>query len=357
MKTMAIKGLWKYYQSKIGYEQVVLSEFSGTLIAVDAFSIMFESRSAAKTRYLYKFNPFLNEVDESAIDVIWFELFVNTIVRYMIAGVIPVLVFDSIGNDVLKTSTLETRSTYTDVYLSKLNSLLKSYKDFEPELVPNNIVTEANNLLGKINLMPSPSITKVKNLCKDIGIPYVFCLGEGERTCSLMNHFDIVSAIISPDSDSFCCGAKVVLKEKCDIKVGNANEKGFKVARLSSLLDNLEIDFNAFQDLCIMAGTDFNKNIKGVSLVRSLKLLKQHGSFEALSDVKDFSSINRDEVKKRFTIVPWMDTVREHSLEFRDTAPEAFEKYGINHLEALFDRVKVDCIQKRVNALTSQEEH
>ena len=348
---MTIKGLWKFYQSKLGYEEVLLSQFSGKLVAVDAFCVMFETRSAAKTRYLYKFNPFLNDVDESAIDLIWFDLFVNTVIKYMIAGVIPVFVFDSVGNDVLKTATLKSRSEYTDVYTAKYKALIEAHKGFKPELVPKNVIADAVSLLGKLSLMPKDSIKTIKILCKNLGIPYVYCKGEGERTCSLMNYFGIVDAIMSSDSDCFCCGAQVVLKEKCQIKVGNSNESGFKVARLPTLLEKLEIDFSMFQDLCIMAGTDFNENIKGISLIKSLKLLKQHGSFDALAEAKDVTSLNRDEVKKRFEIIPWEDTARESSLEFTDAPSEVFAQYGLSGIEDKFNRVKQDCITKRKEAL------
>ena len=348
---MTIKGIWKLYRSKVGFETLPLSKLAGTLVAIDAFSILYENRSVAKTRYLRNFNPFSCQVDEEAIDSVWLDMLFKTIIGYMSCGVTPVLVFDSLSNDSLKVPTLRSRTATVDCYSNKLQGLLDAYKDIDPDLVPNNVISDANSLLAYINLMPSTSVGKAKRMCKTIGVPYVFCNGEGERTCSLMNNAGIVSAIISPDSDSLCCGAQLVLKEKCDVQVGNSNEKGYKAARLSSFLEYLSLDFDTFQDLCIMSGTDFNENIRGISLIKSHNLLKKHGSFEEICKVKDCTILNRDEVKKRFAIIPWEETVKTCCLEYGLSEEGSFELFGIDIHRDTYERLRDECIRLRKQAL------
>lgn len=347
---MAIKGLWKLYLSKIGYEVILLSSFKGKRIAVDAFSIMYETRSVAKTRYIKRINPLTDIPNEDEVDKIWLDMLLNVIIGYMMCGVTPILVFDSGRQDEMKAGTIKKRVSYADSYLQKYQSLSKAYKDIDRSIVPINVINECATLLAKINLMPSNSLSLAKWFLKEIGLPYASCIGEAERTCSLMNNCGLVSAIISPDSDSLCCGAKIVLKEKCEVIENNSSQKAFKAARLDSILAALNISFDLFQDMCIMSGTDFNQNIKGISLMKSYKMLKTYGSFEEVAKTRDVSCINRDEVKKMFTIIPWEETVKNCSIEFGATNLEAFKTYDLEHLQELFDRLKQECISLTSNA-------
>lgn len=340
--------MWKYYASNVGYKEEALSTFAGRAIAIDAFGIMYETRSTAKSRYLRTFNPFADKVDDTAIDIIWTKIFIDLIIDYMVAGVTPIMVFDGIANDILKTKTLQQRTAYNESYINKFDALRQSYNGVKPSAIPGKAIEDANSILSKLNLMPPSSIVLIKILCKDLGIPYVFSKEEGERTCSLMNRQKVCDAVISSDSDCPCCGAETVLKEKCIVKIGNSNEKGFKVARSSELLAAMNIDFNTFQDLCIMAGTDFNDNVKGISWVKSYNLLKKHGNIKAVSRVLDLTIINHAEVKKRFAIIPWIDTVEEYSLSFTEVDDSVFARHGLEHIADKFNRVRIACTKRRI---------
>jgi 5'-3' exonuclease len=55
---------------------------------------------------------------------------------------------------------------------------------------------------------------------------------------------------------------------------------------LSVLLSELELSMEQFIDLCIMCGCDYASNIRGIGAVRALALIKQHGSIEAVIQVR-----------------------------------------------------------------------
>jgi hypothetical protein len=133
-----------------------------------------------------------------------------------------------------------------------------------------------------------------------------------------MGRDKIVDYIICEDSDIMACGATVpVLKEKCQIYVKGFGQTGYKTAYLDKLLDSVGMEFDLFQELCIMSGTDFNKNIKGKGWGRSKALLLKHGSISRIGKKTDLdiSILNHREVRKRFAIVPWKDTVKEYCLD------------------------------------------
>lgn len=341
---MTIQGLWNHYKTKVGYKPVPLSHFKGKRIAVDAFGIMYETRSVAKSIYLKRINPFIEKVDEQKVNALWVGMFLDSIIAYMTSGVTPVMVFDGIENDPLKVETLKERTQYSQGYEKKIQVLKDAYKTMEPDSIPVQAVNELRNLLSKINLMPYNSVVLAKDMCKNLGIPYVYCKGEGERTCSLMSDQSVCAAVISSDSDTLCCGARIVLKEKCKVSVGPSEELGFMMASLDSLLDNLGMSFTMFQDLCIMSGTDFNKNMKQISWTRSHKLLMQHGSIEAVGAVKDISCLNVAEVRKRFAVCPWEETTEEHSLEFKVPMDGMFVVYEVSDHIKKFNRARDRCI-------------
>lgn len=341
---MTIKGLWNYYKTKVGYENVALCTFKGQRIAVDAFAIMYETRSKAKTRYLSKINPFAEKVDETKVDSLWKSIFLKAIIKLMISGVIPVFVFDGLENDPLKIETLKKRSSDKEGYKSKIASLCRTYQDMEPDLVPVQEVASIREYLSRIDIVPYNSVMLGKDMCKELGIPYVYCKGEGERTCALLNNQDVCGAVITPDGDSLCCGARTVFKKKCRVSFGPSEELGYETARLESILSKLDMTFAQFQDLCIMSGTDFNENIKNVSWVRSYNLLKKHGSVEAIGNVHNTDCINYKEVKTRFSIVPWESTTVEHSLNFTPASDEMFARYGVIDLADKFRRIQEGCV-------------
>jgi flap endonuclease-1 len=57
-----------------------------------------------------------------------------------------------------------------------------------------------------------------------------------------------------------------------------------ELIELSSFLRDNGITHEQLVDLAIMIGTDFNEGIKGIGPKTALKLMKRHGSLEALPD-------------------------------------------------------------------------
>lgn len=340
---MTVKGLWNYYKTKVGYKIVALSTFKGGRIAVDVFGIMYETRAVAKSIYLRKINPFLTKVDDKEIDKIWVSKFMETIIEYMICGVTPVLVFDSPTNDPLKINTLEERTAYSKGYEDKIKILMDTYKD-SAETAPVQAIAAMREHLGRINLVPHNSIVLAKDMCKNLGIPYVYSTGEGERTCSLMNNQGVCNAVITSDSDAMFCGAKIVLKEKTRVRVGVSEELGYHTANIDDMLSSLKMEFCEFQDLCIMSGTDFNKNVKNISWVRAHALLKKHKTVAKIGESIDIACINYDEVKCRVDLIPWEDTASESRLSFSVPDDGMFAMYNVEHLAERFARVRKNCV-------------
>lgn len=111
-----------------------------------------------------------------------------------------------------------------------------------------------------------------KQLLTLLGIPFVnLKIGEAEAFAAKLNHFGIVSAVLTPDGDSFLFGAKVIFTQyhKNDgfIKECNVGKSG-----MSQRL---------FIALGLLLGTDYVDGCKGIGHKRAHKLI-----LSAMSEMK-----------------------------------------------------------------------
>jgi len=67
------------------------------------------------------------------------------------------------------------------------------------------------------------------------------------------------------------------------------------------MLADLQISYSQLVDLGIMIGTDFHPGIKGIGPKTGLKLIKEHGTMEAVSSFKGFDlPENLEEIRSLF---------------------------------------------------------
>jgi len=331
---MTITGLWKYYKDHVGYEVLSVKEFSGQLLANDISVFMYATRCVSKEYYLSRINPFIIPVDENDIDTIWLKKALDSLKVSLRKGFCPIFVYDG-EKDSLKLDTLATRQQESIKAQAEIDALYKKYEGVDMLDIPSSAVKRVKELLIRVNRMPFESKQKFFDFFNCLGIPWVQSAGEGERTCALMNRDGVVPAVISVDGDCLACGAKLVLLRDANVY----NEDGFgspafEVARLDSMLDKLEMSEELFIELCIMAGTDFNKNIPKIGFVKSIKLLMDHGSISKIGakTKHDISILNHREVRKRFERVPWQSTVKDACFEvtFDDVREiKALERYNL----------------------------
>ena len=79
--------------------------------------------------------------------------------------------------------------------------------------------------------------------------------GEAEQLCAKLNAEGIVDAVISDDSDSFCYGAKVLLRNFSISNSGNAaNVERFTSDKIDQ---SLKLDRNRLIFMAIILGCDF----------------------------------------------------------------------------------------------------
>jgi flap endonuclease-1 len=138
--------------------------------------------------------------------------------------------------------------------------------------------------------LDEPMIDDAKRLLSLIGVPYVQAPGEGEAQAAFMASRGDVWAASSRDYDSILFGSPRVVRyltisgrEFLPSK-GTSRPLKPELIELSSFLRYHGITSKQLVDLAILIGTDFNEGVKGIGPKTALKLIKRHGSLEALPD-------------------------------------------------------------------------
>ena len=138
----------------------------------------------------------------------------------------------------------------------------------------------------------------VQTLFDILGVPYVYAIEEAEKFCSYLCLNGKVDAVLSEDSD--------VLAYQCPISISKYNSSSHicTVIVFENILSELDMTGSQFLDLCIMCGTDYNKNIPKIGSITAYKLLIDHGSIENIeSNTKfDTSILNYKRTRELFTV-------------------------------------------------------
>jgi flap endonuclease-1 len=317
----------------VGYGKISASDLQGKMVAVDSPGTMHRMRAVCKKDYLRHVNPFTVAIDDDAIDAVWLMRSLKQVIEYLNLGFLPVLVFDGKKSPLKMTKAGAERLSLNKKAVDELQALREIHSGIDPLLIPAADVAKARTLLESIDRMPRASVEKYKLLMQELGLPWVQSNGEGERTCSLLNAQGLCHAVLSVDGDCFPFGANLILRERIDVYDDDGfGSVGFSTAEIEPLLDSVGMDFKLFQQLCIMSGTDFNHNVKGIGFNKAIPLLRKHRGIRGLSKVMDVSILNYGEVKEEFEIVSWKDTAVEWCLEMKNDSVSddvVLKKYGM----------------------------
>jgi 5'-3' exonuclease len=123
------------------------------------------------------------------------------------------------------------------------------------------------------------------------GVYYITAQSEAEFTCAAMARHGIVDAVITRDTDAIAC-----LSPKTIINIEGCY---FRIIYLDKILCKMNLTRESFQDLCILCGTDFNKNIPGVGPIKSLELINKYNNIENIP--LDVSCLNFKRVREIFS--------------------------------------------------------
>jgi hypothetical protein len=317
---MTIHGCWEYFNKHGEHRIIPASSLAGHFIPFDYYGDVYAYRAVARKHYLSRINPFVDPIDENEITRLCLEKLLSLIMRFLSWGIVPVLIYDAPEKTEAKAQELEKRQQVELQGQAKCQQIFQTHQHLDVNHIPHTSVAALRSALEVVNKAPPGTMDLVRDFFIGLGLPYAISTGEAERTCALMVRDGSAPAARTKDSDALACHCNIVLRDEATFyrqtEFGQIGEPGFKAAYLEDFLELLGLDFPAFQDLCIYAGTDFSSKYRH-SFVTAYKHMKdrQAYSFEELERYYDVSAFRYAEVRQQFALVPWETTVSECQLQ------------------------------------------
>lgn len=297
---MGISSLHKFLRKNCPevYEEIHLSKYAFKKIAIDI------------SLYLFKYKTIFGDR--------WISAFINLVSCMRRNNIHCVFIYDT-GSPPEKQGEKEERAEAREKLEQKVYDLEDALDHYHKtsEILPILIEfdkkrkTKANlnmkRLLKKDDAISIPELTqeiqKIKNQAVHISskdfeitkilfdvlkVPYFQAPLEAETMCSDICIRKQVDAVISEDTDVLAYSSPVFLT-----KLNTQNDTCVEI-RYENILQSLDISSDQFLDLCIMCGTDYNKNIYKVGPEKAFKFLKEHGTIDDLLNkgVLDETSIS-----------------------------------------------------------------
>jgi len=335
--TMGINNLKSFLRKTVpdAFKSVAMSNFSGRKIAFDGNNIVAQHNSVSRS-HIVSGMP-IEELSQGTVDKdqvlnMTINGIFNQVNAFLGNGILPVYVFDG-GIDDMKTGTCAKR----------MNDKLKTYaeidrikKRFDEFLSRSELEIEANKMcknLKKFAGLKKSDFDIFRTMFDAIGLPHCTAINDGEKLCSAMCREGLVDAVFSADSDNLPFGANIIIERRTKWKKGEP--PSFDCIYLDKVLEGLDLTFEEFIDFCIMCGTDFNKNIRGMGPKMNLKMIKLYGSIDNMSH-KTLGCLNHLDVRKQFESVKsanLTDKLPEFKLSPNsDIALQIFRKYDAGSL-------------------------
>ena len=150
---------------------------------------------------------------------------------------------------------------------------------------------------GQILKISADDFKKTKQLFDILHVPYYDAPLEAETMCSDLCKRGLVDAVLSEDTDVLAYGAPVFLS-----KINTSDGTCIRI-KYTALLEELELKDTEFLDLCIMCGTDYNKNIFRVGPEKAYKYIQKYSSIDniTLNTTLDTKILNHVRGRELFT--------------------------------------------------------
>jgi flap endonuclease-1 len=146
--------------------------------------------------------------------------------------------------------------------------MLKEYEQLDNTQLQAEINKNSKRL---INITDEHTNDCIK-LFELMGVPYIVANGEAEILCAILTKYGYADACLSDDTDILPNGGTIYLR---GLKNNILTEYS-----LERLLDNLQMTFDMFIDMCILCGCDYTNTIKGVGPINAYHLIHKYKTIE-----------------------------------------------------------------------------
>lgn len=274
---------------------VELSGLSSRVIAIDAYNTLYQFLSIIRQRDGTPLKDSSGNVTSHLSGILY------RLTSLMEAGIKPVFVFDGKPPE-LKSRTIEKRAQVRE------NARIKSVEARE-----QGLAEEAYKYAQASSKVDATIVDDSKKLLAGMGIPFLDAPSEGEAQAAYMVRKGDADLIGSQDYDSLLFGAPSVVRNLTVSGKRKLPGKNIYVEVKPELIDleeslaELGISREQLIDIALCVGTDYNRGLENIGPKKALKLVKEHGSIEAVLIAKEMEIEELETIKDFFTNPPVSD--------------------------------------------------
>jgi len=325
------------------YFEVPLEAFRGKRIAIDMHILIYESLFGATAEVVEMTNVAVSQPDQQEIDQNTMNRVINKLEIFMSYQITPVCVFDGAPNQ-LKEQTQTSRRETKDKKRRKLADAEDKLYSVDSLLRTQQLMNDYRKAFRECINPGRELYSQLKDLLISTGFPVLMAddfhlpTNDAEAICAslCLTGNDYCVATFTTDSDYHTYGGNLAITEYyAKYKTENGVRSTIhyaKVRSLEAILMQSGLTFSQFRDLCIMMGTDYNQNIRGIGPAKSMERIQQYGSVAEISRYLDTSILNYPNVFEIFnsSIRPLtLSNLDFNEERFRENGRQTFDLYGL----------------------------
>lgn len=119
---------------------------------------------------------------------------------------------------------------------------------------------------------PKIDVDKLKQNMNAMEVAVITADGEAEFMCIKMCKNGTADFCMTRDTDALAAGTGVILR--------TIRYNGIEAVDTSQIFAKLSITKDQWIDICILCGTDYNKNVPGVGPIKALELIQKYKNIE-----------------------------------------------------------------------------
>ncbi len=310
-----------------------LQSFKGAKVAIDAFNALYQFLATNRQPDGTPLTDERGRVTGHLSGVLF------RTVNLLEAGILPCYVFDGEPHP-RKRATLQLRSHVRQ----------KATQEWRDALEEGDL-ERARSKAQQTSRLGGNEVSQAKTLLEHMGVPWVDAPSDGEGHASAMAISGVVDVVGSQDYDCLLYGAPRLARNLTLSGRRKLPRKNVFVAispeeiTLAHVLGHLELSREQLVDMAWFIGTDFNPGVRGIGPKKSLALLREHKTAEAVAKAKgwELDSAWLQDVRSIFLTMP-VSSISHPRWRPLDRA--AVERYLVD--EFSFNQVRVGAALKRV---------
>lgn len=296
---LQLKGMGCNLKDIAPKEQTNLKALAGQRVGIDAFLTAFQFLTTMRDRSPQGDGMPLS--DDNGNPVSHLMGFLHRTATLIGHGIKPVYVFDG-TSPALK----------ADEMAARRKRRLEA-EAIHKEALEAGDFTLAQKMAARIMHYSPQMVEETQRLLDLLGVPWVTAAAEGEAQAAVMAAKGQLDVVATQDWDALLYGSPVLIRNMMD----DGSKRYGRVVHaesinLQTMLAENDLSREQLVDLAIMIGTDYHPGIKGIGPKTGLKLIKQHGTIEAVCEAKAKEVPDRlDEIRQIFLDHPSVEVADE----------------------------------------------